>query len=263
MKKTGRPGVVVYFELRPALHRLTREQQGSLFCAILDYGDEGLVPQFDDMTLQVLWEVIQPRLDADNERYMNVVEARREAANRRWSARAKGANASPAMQTMPDSSFSPDFNPEGYSDSGFITTDSEVRESPPEDPCTCSEGDDSSGCRGGSFPLPRGEIPPSPETFSALAQAAHAAGLPFHEMSSRFAAELAEKYGLEEVLEAIRIMTVGAQKPSWRFVEGVLKRGVHSEKPKTGMTTPWGTGKKNPLIYSDASRSSVPGVIIL
>lgn len=113
MKKSGKPGVVVYFELRPAMKRLTAEQKGILFDAIMDYADEGIMPEFDDIALQIVWDFVQPRLDDDSERYNNTVNARQEAANKRWNktadakdtnaseCAAKNANAEFAMQTMP------------------------------------------------------------------------------------------------------------------------------------------------------------------
>lgn len=113
MKKNGKPGVVVYFELRPAMKRLTAEQKGILFEAIMDYADDGIMPEFDDIALQIVWDFVQPRLDDDNEKYSNTVNARQEAANKRWGkaedskdanaseCNAKNANAQFAMQTMP------------------------------------------------------------------------------------------------------------------------------------------------------------------
>lgn len=40
------PGVMLYFEIRPCLERLTMDEQGRLFNAILDYGEEGIEPKF-------------------------------------------------------------------------------------------------------------------------------------------------------------------------------------------------------------------------
>ena len=111
MKKNCKPGVVVYFDMRPAMKRLTAAQKGVLFEAIMDYADDGVLPEFDDIALQIVWDFIQPRLDDDSEKYNATVNARREAADKRWSkdssdanasdADAKNANADFAMQTMP------------------------------------------------------------------------------------------------------------------------------------------------------------------
>ena len=62
------PGVMFYFNTRPALDKLTLDEQGLLFRAILDYGELGLVPEFDRM-LGLAWEFIRPLLDRDRERY--------------------------------------------------------------------------------------------------------------------------------------------------------------------------------------------------
>ena len=42
-----RPGIMLYFSVRPALKRLSAEQKGLLYDAILDYGESGLLPEFD------------------------------------------------------------------------------------------------------------------------------------------------------------------------------------------------------------------------
>ena len=96
MKK--QPGVMLYFDIRPCLERLTMDQQGQLFRAILDYGEESIEPNFDYM-LGVAWDFIKPRLERDRERYEEVSRKRAEAAQARWEA--YYANASGAMQTMP------------------------------------------------------------------------------------------------------------------------------------------------------------------
>ncbi len=77
------PGVMLYFDIRPCLARLTMDQQGQLFNAILDYGEEGIEPNFDYM-LGIAWDFIKPRLELDRKRYEEVCEKRRRAARQRW-----------------------------------------------------------------------------------------------------------------------------------------------------------------------------------
>ena len=98
------PGVILYFEIRPCLERLTMDEQGQLFRAILDYGEFGIEPDFDYM-LGIAWDFIKPRLDRDKERYEEVSRKRSEAAQARWEA--YYANAEFAMQTMPTTTSTP------------------------------------------------------------------------------------------------------------------------------------------------------------
>ena len=65
MASKKRPGVMLYFDLRPCLKALSLEQKGLLFDSILSYGEIGVVPQFDDSMLTVAWNFIQPKIDAD------------------------------------------------------------------------------------------------------------------------------------------------------------------------------------------------------
>jgi len=77
------PGIMLYFDIRPCLARLTMDQQGQLFNAILNYGEFGVEPDFDYM-LGVAWDFIKPRLDRDRERYEKICTARSQAAMTRW-----------------------------------------------------------------------------------------------------------------------------------------------------------------------------------
>lgn len=73
------PGVMLYFDIRPCLNRMSREEQGELFVAILDYAQYGVVPELDGL-LGVAWDFIQPRLDRDREKYGQTVSKRKYAA---------------------------------------------------------------------------------------------------------------------------------------------------------------------------------------
>lgn len=67
-----RPGVMLFFDVRPALKRLTVEERGRLFEAILDYGELGLLPEFEG-GLGIVWDFIHPRIDQDAARYADRV----------------------------------------------------------------------------------------------------------------------------------------------------------------------------------------------
>lgn len=60
----ARPGVMFYFDVRPCLKRLTDEDKGRLFEAILDFGEFGVIPDFDG-ALGVAWDFIQPRIERE------------------------------------------------------------------------------------------------------------------------------------------------------------------------------------------------------
>lgn len=63
-----RPGVMLYFDVRPALRFLDTEQKGLLFQSILDYAELGVVPELDGIC-GVAWEFIRPKLDKDSAAY--------------------------------------------------------------------------------------------------------------------------------------------------------------------------------------------------
>lgn len=87
MKKRKRPGVMVYFETKHCIQRLNLEEVGQLFLAILDYAENGITPTFSEensLSLCIAWDVVKPKIDADNERYLEVCEKRKKAASDRW-----------------------------------------------------------------------------------------------------------------------------------------------------------------------------------
>lgn len=60
------PGVIVYYDMIPAIEDLNDEQLGRLLRAMLRYGHEGVLPNFiDDPLLNLMWKVVQPRIDAN------------------------------------------------------------------------------------------------------------------------------------------------------------------------------------------------------
>jgi len=83
LPKKGRPGVMLYFDVRPCLKRLTLEEKGMLFDAILEYGQDNLPPDFEG-PLGVAWDFIQPRIDADGVAYREKCDMRQKAAESRW-----------------------------------------------------------------------------------------------------------------------------------------------------------------------------------
>lgn len=62
----SKPGIMFYFDVRPCIKRLTLEEKGRLFEAILDYAEFGAVPDIDG-ALGVAWDFIQPKIDRDGE----------------------------------------------------------------------------------------------------------------------------------------------------------------------------------------------------
>ena len=75
----NKPGVMIYFTMRPS-RKLPMEDRLRLYDA-MDYGETGVVPEFGDGPLAVLWDYFQPKLDTDNQRYESI-RAKRSQAGR-------------------------------------------------------------------------------------------------------------------------------------------------------------------------------------
>lgn len=102
MAKGKRPGVMLYFTLRPCLHCFSYEQKGKLLDAIFDYGESGIEPHFDDATLAVAWAFVQALIDADGDRYREKCEKAKVAADARWGSMQVNADECERMRTNAD-----------------------------------------------------------------------------------------------------------------------------------------------------------------
>ncbi len=71
-KEGKRPGVLIYFDIRPALEMLTLSERGELFTAILAFAEDGEIPTFAG-SLGMAWAFIRPQLEADAKRYRKTV----------------------------------------------------------------------------------------------------------------------------------------------------------------------------------------------
>ena len=78
-----KPGVMIYFDLLPALKNLSRSDKGILFEAIMEYGNTRHLIELTPKA-QILWPLVQQRLDYDEMQYMKAVTKRAYAAYIRW-----------------------------------------------------------------------------------------------------------------------------------------------------------------------------------
>ena len=81
MAEKKKPGVMLYFDVRPCLNRLTDAEQAQLFRAILDYGESGIDPGFENR-LGLVWDFVKPMIDRDADRYKEIQEKRAMAGSR-------------------------------------------------------------------------------------------------------------------------------------------------------------------------------------
>ena len=75
----ARPGIMVYFDMMGPLSKLPDADKGRLFWAMLEYGKNGTVPEFDGLALALAWEFVKPKIDKDSEEYNRTVLKRQYA----------------------------------------------------------------------------------------------------------------------------------------------------------------------------------------
>lgn len=68
----GRPGIMLYFDILEPIRVLPDADKGKLLLAMLEYGRDGIVPEFDGM-LALAWGFVRPKLDKDQEEYNRTV----------------------------------------------------------------------------------------------------------------------------------------------------------------------------------------------
>lgn len=64
----ARPGIMLYFDILEPIRVLPDEDKGKLLLAMLEYGKEGIVPDFSGM-LALAWGFVKPKIDKDAETY--------------------------------------------------------------------------------------------------------------------------------------------------------------------------------------------------
>lgn len=74
----ARPGIMIYFDMLGPIRVLPDADKGRLLVAMLEYGQEGKLPQFDGM-LALAWEFVKPKIDKDSEEYNKTVLKRQYA----------------------------------------------------------------------------------------------------------------------------------------------------------------------------------------
>ena len=75
----ARPGIMLYFDILEPIRVLPDADKGRLLVAMLEYGQSGVVPEFEGM-LALAWGFVKPKLDRDDESYEEAKVQRRYAA---------------------------------------------------------------------------------------------------------------------------------------------------------------------------------------
>ena len=74
----ARPGIMLYFDILEPIRVLPDADKGRLLVAMLEYGQTGIVPDFDGL-LALAWGFVKPKIDRDNEEYNRSVLRRQYA----------------------------------------------------------------------------------------------------------------------------------------------------------------------------------------
>ena len=82
---SGKPGIMIYFDLLAPLSLLSNEEKGILLQMMLEYGKTGKEPKTKRSDLlEMAWCIIKMRLDYDNDTYYKKVARSKYGAYVRW-----------------------------------------------------------------------------------------------------------------------------------------------------------------------------------
>lgn len=109
-RSKGQPGVLIFWELFDVLEALPGDDAKNMLSAIRGYIQHGAIPDFGDrQALTYLWLMIQPKLDADTERYEKTKEARSIAG--RKGGLARSSNAKQMQASVANATFAKQIKP--------------------------------------------------------------------------------------------------------------------------------------------------------
>ena len=109
-RSKGQPGVLIFWELFDVLEALPGDDAKNMLSAIRGYIQHGAIPDFGDrQALTFLWLMIQPKLDADTERYEKTKEARSIAG--RKGGLARSSNAKQMQASVANATFAKQIKP--------------------------------------------------------------------------------------------------------------------------------------------------------
>ncbi len=83
-KKRGKPGVMLYHTMTPAVDLMTNEAAGQLFKIIMHYSEDGEEPENLPPDIAMVWAFVRRDIDTDSEHYADIVEQATRAANKGW-----------------------------------------------------------------------------------------------------------------------------------------------------------------------------------
>lgn len=75
----ARPGIMLYFDILEPIRVLPDSDKGRLLVAMLEYGQDGIVPEFDGM-LALAWGFVKPKIDRDKESYDRQIQQKQYAS---------------------------------------------------------------------------------------------------------------------------------------------------------------------------------------
>jgi len=194
----------IWTSFRESISPLNDAEKGRLFDAMLMYADTGELPDFKGNE-RYIWPTAKQAIDRAAQKAetlrQNGSKGGRPPKPEETKENQTKANETKRNQTKANESYLFDKEKENIK----------------------KENKDNDNNAGMPFGLTDDEIQASLEIDQQIEDTAKGAGLNTSEISMVTARRYANEYGLEKLLDAIRKTALNAAKPSWAYVEGILK----------------------------------------
>lgn len=193
----------IWTSFRESISPLNDAEKGRLFDAMLLYAETGELPDFKGNE-RYIWPTAKQAID----RAAQKAETLRQNGN-------KGGRPPKPNETK-ENQAEPNETKENQAEPTYSIKKRNNKKNIKEDK-------EENAHAQGPFGLTDEEINSSLARDQQIEDAARSAGLPVSEVAMVTAREHARAYGLDKLLDAIRQTAISAQKPSWAYVEGILK----------------------------------------
>ena len=83
-QKPKTKGFILYYDLAPLFQSMSNEQTGILTKELFKYAIDGIEPQEVDPMTNMAFQMIKPKIDENEQKYIERCEVNRKAVQKRW-----------------------------------------------------------------------------------------------------------------------------------------------------------------------------------
>lgn len=207
------PYIKIFADTGATVDMLSDAEAGRLLKALLHYNTSGKEDSLPGQE-RLIFAMLKAQIDRDNNSYATKCETLRENGK-------KGGR--PKNQTKPNGFLKKQMIGKTKCFQEEEKEEEQEQEYDKDQDQEHEQEGENARTREDPFNLSSEEITESLSRDDRITQSAQAAGLPVSETALVKARNMAREYGLEKLIAAIEEASLSAQRPNWRYVEGILE----------------------------------------